>query len=228
MAGPRFFYLHGFASGPDSTKAVALARHYEGLGVGMDRLNLRVPSVERLRLSEMIRTVGRAVGGEGDRAVLFGSSMGGLAAARLAEQDPRILALVLMAPAFGFVDAWRRRLGPEGWEKWRREGLEVHDYARKTMVRVDFGFIEDAEAVERRGPPDVRVPTLIIHGRRDETVDVAVSREWARGKPHVRLVETDDGHELKASVPLILSEADGFLSSFLRRRREHGAVGGLD
>jgi uncharacterized protein len=226
MARPRFFYLHGFASGPDSTKALALARHYEGLGVGMDRLNLRVPSVERMRLSEMIETVRRAVGGDGDRAILFGSSMGGLAAARLAEQDPRILALVLMAPAFGFVEAWRRRLGPEGWEKWRREGLEVHDYARKTMVRVDFGFVEDAEAVERLGSPDVRAPTLIIHGRRDETVDIAVSREWARGKPRVRLVETDDGHELKASIPLILSESDRFLSPFLPPRSPGGAAGG--
>jgi pimeloyl-ACP methyl ester carboxylesterase len=226
MAAPRFFYLHGFASGPDSTKAVALAKHYEALGVEMDRLNLRVPSVEKPRLSEMIDTVRRAVGN--DQAVLFGSSMGGLVAARVAEQDPRILALVLLAPAFGFIEAWRWRLGPDGWEKWRREGLEVHDYARKEMVRVDFGFIEDAENVERRGPMDVRVPTLIIHGRRDETVDIDVSREWARGKPRVRLVETDDGHELKASLPLILSESEGFLSPFLGRGTKEGPVGGPD
>jgi uncharacterized protein len=207
ISAPRFFYLHGFASGPDSTKAVALARHYEGL----ERLNLRVPSVEKPRLSEMIETTRRAVGGAGDRAVLFGSSLGGLTAARVAERNPGVRALVLMAPAFGFVDAWRRRLGPEGWEKWRREGLEVHDYARKAMVRVDFGFIEDAETVERCGPPEVRIPTLLIHGRRDETVDIAVSREWARAKPFVRFVEVDDDHELKASIPLILSESDRFL-----------------
>ncbi|HEU4535605.1 MAG TPA: hypothetical protein VFS00_15865, partial [Polyangiaceae bacterium] len=66
--------------------------------------------------------------------------------------------------------------------------------------------------------PDVRVPCLIVHGRRDDVVDVELSRRWAAGKPHVRLVEVDDGHELTASLDLIVREADAFLAPFL-----HGA-----
>jgi hypothetical protein len=61
----------------------------------------------------------------------------------------------------------------------------------------------------------VRVPTLIVHGVRDETVSVDRSRAFARGKRHVRLVEVDDGHDLAASLGRIEAEADGFLLGFL-------------
>jgi hypothetical protein len=46
-------------------------------------------------------------------------------------------------------------------------------------------------------------------------VDIATSRQFAAGKRHVRLVELDDGHELGASVPRLLDEAQRFLASFL-------------
>jgi pimeloyl-ACP methyl ester carboxylesterase len=215
VTGPRWLYLHGFASGPDSSKGTALARHYQDMGVHLERLNLRVPSLERLRLSAMIETVRKALGGPLDRAVLFGSSLGGLTAARAAEADPRACALVLLAPAFRFVESWKKRLGPDGLRAWEKDGLQIHDYAEDRETRLDFGFLTDAEAVESKGAPDVRVPTLIVHGRRDETVEVAVSREWARGKPWVRLVETDDGHDLAASMPRIREEADRFLAPFV-------------
>ena len=54
---PRFLYLHGFASGPHSAKAIAFAEHFAQQGVGLDRLDLQVPSLEHLRLSAMIAEV---------------------------------------------------------------------------------------------------------------------------------------------------------------------------
>jgi hypothetical protein len=61
----------------------------------------------------------------------------------------------------------------------------------------------------------VRVPTLIVHGVNDPVVDVELSRRFAAGKRHVRLVEVDDGHELAASLDRIKTEADSFLAPFL-------------
>lgn len=215
--GPRWLYLHGFASGPDSTKGLAVARHYAAKGLHVERLNLRVPSMEGLLLSAMLDTVRTALGGPEERAVLFGSSLGGLVAARTAEQDARVSALVLLAPAFHVVKQLHRRMGDAAWAHWQRAGwIETDDYAEKRKVRIHSGFIPDAEAIDSRtgGWPGVRVPTLIIHGRADDTCDVRFSREWARGKRHVQLVEVDDGHELTASLPRILSEADAFLRPF--------------
>lgn len=215
---PRFLYLHGFASGAGSKKGVALEQHLAKLGIALQRLDLRVPSLEHLRLSAMIDTTIAAIGGPRDRAVLLGSSLGALTACRVAEADPRACALVLLAPAFRLAERWRSRLGEPAWQRWQAEGwLPIDDYATGQKARVHFGFI--AEAAEREaagdGWPDVRVPTLIIHGRHDPLVDIELSRTWARGKRHVRLVEVDDGHELVASVPRIAEEVTRFLSPFV-------------
>lgn len=209
---PRFLYLHGFASGPRSAKAVAFAEHYAQRGVGLDRLDLRVPSLPHLRLSAMLDVVQQAIGDARDRAVVFGSSLGGLTAARVAERDPRVTALVLLAPAFQLIERWREL---PGWADWHRTGWrEIHDYQTNQPARVDFGFADDVMAIDI-GYPDVRVPTLILHGVRDDTVSIERSRTFAHGKPHVRLIELDDGHDLIASLPRLVGEADRFLAPWL-------------
>jgi uncharacterized protein len=208
----RFLYLHGFASGPHSAKAVAFAEHFAQRGIGIDRLDLRVPSLEHLRLSAMLTVVEQAIGEPRDRAVVFGSSLGGLAAARVAERDPRVTALVLLAPAFQLIARWREL---PGWDDWRRLGWrEIHDYQTNQPARVDIGFADDVMAIDV-GYPDVRVPTLILHGTRDQTVSIERSRAFARDRPHVRLIELDDGHDLIASLPRMLAETDRFLAPWL-------------
>jgi uncharacterized protein len=214
----RFLYLHGFGSGPQSAKGVATSAHFASRGVAVERLDLRLPSLEHLRVSAMLEAVKQRIGGERDRAVLFGSSLGGLVASRVAEADARVAALVLLAPAFGLVPRWRKRLGAEAWARWESEGwIEVRDYTTGRPARVDHEFVRDLERVDPSdgGFPDVRVPTLIVHGVKDDVVDIEGSRAFASGRRHVRLVEVEDGHELSASVPRILAEADAFLVPFL-------------
>jgi uncharacterized protein len=213
--GPRWLYMHGFASSPGSRKAVALADHFAARGVDMARLDGRVPSFERWKLSAMIDVIRTAIGDEQDRAVVFGSSLGGLAAARAAEQDPRICALVLMAPAFRIAERWPARIGEQAFRDWESSGwLEVHDHASGQPARMHFDFIRDLQEVDV-GWPDVRVPTLIIHGSRDDVVDPALSRTWSAGKRHVHLIEVDDEHELAASIPFIIEQSEKFLAGFL-------------
>jgi pimeloyl-ACP methyl ester carboxylesterase len=202
-------YLHGFGSGPRSTKGIAFEQHFAARGRAIERLNLRVPSFEHLRLSAMISTVQTALG---DRSILIGSSLGGLTASRVAERDPRVTALVLMAPAFQLAMRWQQMLGDD-WERWRQSGWrEVTDYTTGQPARVDFGFVADVAAIDV-GFPDVRVPTLILHGTQDDVVPIDHSRRFAAGKPHVRLVELTEGHELVASLPTLLAETDAFLDS---------------
>jgi len=217
-AAPRWLYLHGFASGPRSTKGVKLSERFAARGVAMERLDLRVPSLERLSFAAMKDVVIAALGGARDRAVVFGSSLGGLTAARVAEADPRVCALVLLAPAFRIAERWRARMSDDEWRDWQTSGfLDIHDYAEDRPARVHFDFIRELAAIDGAGDgwPDVRVPTLIVHGTRDDTVDPQLSRDFARGKPWVRLVEVDDGHELTQSLARIGDEAQDALRGFL-------------
>ncbi len=224
----RCLYLHGFASGPSSTKGRTLAADFGRHGVEVERLDLRVPSLAHLRPSAMIERVLATIG-EGP-VVLVGSSLGGLTAARVAARSPAVKALVLMAPAFRFVERWRERLGEVGWLAWHTDGwLAIHDHAEKREARVDVGFAEDAlalDALDDGWPPPV-VPTWIVHGRADDTVDVAVSRAWVAAAherwqgpadgpaPAATLLELDDDHQLLASLPVILPAAWDFLAPWL-------------
>lgn len=209
----RILYLHGFASGPASTKGLAFERFYSAHGIAIERLDLRRPSLAHLRLSAILATVASALDGA-DRAILIGSSLGGLAAARFAERDPRVAAMVLLAPALQLVPRWRARLGAAGWQAWQESGwLDVHDHTTGRPARVDFGFAEEAEALDRPGGgwPEVAVPTLVFHGVRDDVVDVGLSRQLVARSSNVRLVELNDDHQLVDSLPRLLTESYEFL-----------------
>ena len=207
----KFLYLHGFASGPSSKKGVAIANHLAARGIAVERLYLRVPSFEHLRLSAMIETVRAAIGSADDRAVVLGSSLGGLTAARLAESDSRVVALVLLAPAFQMVSRWRAREGEAAWRAAEERGwFEVDDLALGGRARVDFEFTNDVARVDSTPFPDVRVPTLIIHGTRDDVVAFDRSRDFAKTRPNVRLVPVDDTHDLGRSLDTITREIDTF------------------
>ncbi|HVH45573.1 MAG TPA: YqiA/YcfP family alpha/beta fold hydrolase [Labilithrix sp.] len=225
---PRFIYLHGFASSPGSTKAKAFRAWGERHGISVDVLDLRVPSFEHLLFSAMEARVKEAIdaaGGARARAVLIGSSLGGLTAARVAEADPRVCALFLMAPAFELASRWEARIGKQAWSTWRTSGfLEVDDYASRQKARVHWGFVDELAQIDaaRGAFSDVRVPTRIVHGTRDSVVDIELSRAWSKGKRFVELVELDDGHELGASIPRILEEADAFFGPFLGGSRRRG------
>jgi pimeloyl-ACP methyl ester carboxylesterase len=205
----KILYLHGFASGPASTKGVAFEKYFAERDIAIKRVNLRVPSFEQLRLSAMIETVLAELH---DRTILIGSSLGGLVAARVAERDSRVVGLILLAPAFKLVERWRETLGPE-WELWRKRGWrEVTDYTTGHPARVDWGFIEDALLIDN-GYPNIRVPTLILHGLNDDVVPFESSRAFAIGKDWIDLVELEDGHELVASLDTLLDESEAFLAA---------------
>jgi predicted esterase YcpF (UPF0227 family) len=217
MSAPVFLYLHGFASSPASTKARAFEAWGKSNGIAIDVLDLRVPSFEGLRFSAIKRRVKEAIdaaGGARSRAVLIGSSLGGITALRVAEEDARVAAVFAMAPAFRLAERWRARLGEEAWAAWHKDGhLEVDDYANDRKARLEFGFVEELGRLDL-GYPDVRVPVTIVHGANDDVVDPALSREWSRGKRHVRLREVEDGHELRESISLVLEEAALFVKPF--------------
>jgi uncharacterized protein len=203
----RYAYLHGFASSPRSRKALALRAAFEGLGATLEIPDLNAPSFERLSHKAMLARVDELYERDPTRMLsLVGSSLGGWVAARYAELNPdRVSRLVLLCPGFRLAERWPKVVGEEWFEVWERQGTLALPDAEGRRVPVHFGFIEEAR--REPGMPEVSCETLIIHGTRDETVPVSLSREYVSKRANVRLLELDDDHALGASHDRIVAEA---------------------
>jgi pimeloyl-ACP methyl ester carboxylesterase len=186
-------YLHGFASGPCSSKARFFQQRFRDLGIELQVLELAEGDFEGLTLTRQLRVLGNAAAGKA--CVLVGSSMGGYLSALYAARHPEVCKLVLLAPAFGFARRWLDAMGPGQAEQWRTQGfLDVFHYAEQRTRGIGYQLIEDGQQYEDY--PEVRQPTLIVHGRNDATVDPEYSVKFAAGRPNVRLELLDSDHQL--------------------------------
>jgi pimeloyl-ACP methyl ester carboxylesterase len=209
---PGILYLHGFASGPGSTKGVALGARFAALRVPFHRVDLTPGELgfERSTPLTMLAEAERALDAAPGTRVLMGSSLGGYLAAALAARRPDVERLVLLAPAFRLFERWRARLRPEELARWRAEGAKVHHHATGRTRRIGWGFLEDAARLPAW--PDLRQPALCLAGRRDDVVPLEDVARFVALAPATRaLVELDDGHDLVASIDRIFEEARGFL-----------------
>lgn len=207
MTGP-VLYLHGFASGPESTKGRFFQERFRAQGVRVDLPDLTGGDFEGLTITGQLEVAAQCVK-ESSPELVIGSSLGGYLAALWAARNPGRTRLVLLAPGFGFARRWPERLGEETVRLWKERGwMEVYHYGLKRNCRLGYRLIEDG--LQYEDYPEVRDPTLLIHGARDEVVPAAWSREFAAGRPHVKLVAVDSGHEMVDVLDQIWEAVEGF------------------
>lgn len=205
-------YLHGFASSPESSKAIRIAEALRPLEVSTHIPDLNAPSFRDITITRMIQQV-RAAMGEGP-AVLIGSSLGAFVALNAA--DARVKGLVLLAPALDFGADEEGKIGNVTIADWKAAGVcEVFHYARGRAEHLDYALYEDARRYDAfRAALDV--PVLVFQGTRDTVVNPAVVRRWCDGRANVTLVELDDDHQLQASIDRICGETSRFVASIAR------------
>ncbi|HEX6323215.1 MAG TPA: YqiA/YcfP family alpha/beta fold hydrolase [Vicinamibacterales bacterium] len=209
-------YLHGFASSPESSKAVRIAQELEPLGITTRIPDLNQPSFRALTVTRMIGQV-RALIDEASSqpVVLIGSSLGAFVAVHAAAADTRVKALVLLAPALDFGADERGQIGTVTIADWKAAGsCEVFHYAWNRPETLDYALFDDARRYDAFGLA-LDMPVLIFQGRRDTVVDPAVVERWAAGRPNVTLVMVDDDHQLQASLDTIVEQTKAFLASEL-------------
>ena len=208
------FYIHGFASSPESSKAIALMRALEPLGVATHIPDLNQPSFRALTITRMLDQVREAI----DRVkpgpvVLVGSSLGAFVAVHAAAADTRVKGLVLLAPALDFGGDDEGKLGHVRIADWKAAGsAEVFHYAWNRSEAVDWALYEDARRYDAFSA-SLTVPVLIFQGRHDTVVSPAVVKRWAAGRANVRLRMVDDDHQLHASLDRIIDETTAFVET---------------
>jgi pimeloyl-ACP methyl ester carboxylesterase len=213
----RHLWLHGFASGPTSSKGRFVQERLRERGIDLAIPDLNEPAFFDLTVTRMLQRLDALTEGD-DEVVLFGSSLGGFTAATWASLRPgRARALVLLAPAFDLGPRWAARMGAAEVAKWRSSGRYAFDhYAHGRKEDLSFAFLADAQ--RHQSFPLPGCPTLVIQGTRDDVVDPALAREFVRRMDgRARLIELPEGHELTGDLPGLWRQIEEFLAGYAVR-----------
>jgi pimeloyl-ACP methyl ester carboxylesterase len=191
-------YLHGFASGPGSTKGQFFRARLAEAGRELLLPDLTDGDFQRMTITRELDVITRLASTYASRPLaLIGSSLGGYVASLYAARRPdRVARLVLLAPAFAFGKRFSASFAPAELRAWRERGwIEVYHYGEKAHCRLAVDILDDASHYE--AIPDVPVPTLVFHGQHDAVIDPALSAAFAAPRPNVERVVLDSDHELR-------------------------------
>lgn len=199
---PRFgaVYLHGFGSSPNSPKGQAVLHALAQAGVAAVAPRLADP--EEFFDFTVSRSIERARHCLFDRTLLVGSSLGGWTGTLLALEEPRIVEMVLLCPAFRFPDRWFSKERAEEVERWQREGQISFEVGHPAELKpLSVNFLYNARQLE--GAPQPPVPTTVFHGAEDDVVPLRDVLSVTELSPLTDLKVVDDDHSLRDCLPLI-------------------------
>lgn len=116
---------------------------------------------------------------------LIGSSFGGLACNIAASKTTGLEFLILRSPVSHYEDRYRDVEGTEFVRQWKKKGTRPYE----NNSRLRYSFYEDA--IKHDGYETgsrIAIPTLIIHGDKDELVPVSQSIKLASKIKNSKLV----------------------------------------
>lgn len=195
-----YIYLHGFASGPGSYKGQWLTSRFQQQQLCLALPDLNQGDFYHLTLTRQIHQIGKLMAGP---TTLIGSSLGGLVAAWVSQHYLQVERLVLLAPAFRFLEQWLPKLTPDQRHQWQYgPGLSVYHYGLQQQTRLGHGFLTDLQQysdTQLTRP----VPTHILHGRWDEVIALSSSQQYASQRPWVTLETLETDHAMASAMESI-------------------------
>jgi uncharacterized protein len=207
-----YLYLHGFASGPQSTKAQYLCDRLAEQGITLQRPDLNRQDFFNLTLSRQIRQCEAMLVQDSKPWRIIGSSFGGLTAAWLGQRNVPVESLVLLAPAFDFLAHWRQCIGIKPLQQWQSSGsTEIYHYGERRSLPLSYRFWQDAGQYAETAL-NRPIPTLILHGVDDEIIPIEASRNFAAQRDWCKLIELQSDHALGDVLPIIWDKMSSFIS----------------
>ncbi|MHC5715489.1 MAG: YqiA/YcfP family alpha/beta fold hydrolase, partial [Nostoc sp.] len=187
---------HGFASSPNSAKARDISDRFTQIQTKLKIPDLNAGDFSQLTITRQLTQVAAEFNNDPKPVTLIGSSLGGLTAAHLGQQYLQVQRLVLLAPAFGFLSHWLPKLGNEQIQDWQQEKyIMVYHYGQERAIPLSYDFVTDATQYQEK-LLQRPIPTLILHGKKDEVIPIEASRDFGRSRPWVELIELDSDHAL--------------------------------
>ncbi len=216
---PVGIFVHGFRSHCDGEKSRGLLKHAAQRNYSWIRFDQRghVESDGKFHdftvsgaVTDLMAVIDSLAG---RRAILVGSSLGGLVSLWAASRRPsRIAGLLLLAPAVRFFERHFESLPPDALAAWcRHDSIAFPDLYAGGHYTLGYRFFRDAAQYRLPAVLSLPCPVSILHGERDELLPPTDSAELAGAlSAPVVCSETVAGadHRLSNAIPLLCRRLD--------------------
>ena len=217
---PAGVFLPGFASDLRGSKSRLMAVHAEHRGRSWLRFDYRGMGLSdgemaQFTLTRYLDDLGLVLDMLSPLpVVLVGSSMGGWVATLAAQRWPdRIASLLLIAPAYNFIQEYFHALPEMEQESWQKEGVRTWQLGNAgPSFRMEFAAVTDSLQYDLLDqPPQLSIPVHILHGSADEAVPSGRSLAFAakaRARPLSIRILPGANHRLEGEGAALLQAVE--------------------
>lgn len=182
---------HGFSSHKNKTALKSLEKDFLKNKIGFLRFDFyghgeSEGKFENITLSEAVDDVQQAIKlvknkYKKDKIALIGTSFGGCAAIVASGKSKNLKVLALKAPVsdhLGKIIYKARKNSAFSPKTWKKKGFIEYLNFKGEKLKLNYNFFLDAKKIiEYKLAEKIKVPTLIIHGDKDDVVPVAQSKK---------------------------------------------------
>jgi uncharacterized protein len=210
----KYYYLHGFASGAKSFKALYFKDKLKtDFKINLNIPDLNQPSFEKLTLSSQLAYL-KDLLKQDEEIFLIGSSLGAYLSILLNEdKEIPIKAMFLMAPAFEFLSRQLAKMSDSDLKKWQEtDEHTVYHHGLKQNKNLSYAIIQDANQYEK-SDYQINCETTVFHGYNDESVPWELSKKYLEAKEGVTIKFVNSDHQLKSVLGLMYQSLHQFIES---------------
>ncbi len=194
---PIVVLAHGFSSSKQSSTYLNLSENLARHGISTFRFDFfghgeSQGKFQDITITEAVDDIIQAikfVKSLGYRKIgLFGSSFGGNASIIAASKTPKLFALALKSPVSSYLDKGVSGKNESDIADWRSKGYTYYISGDGKKSKLNYSFVKDFKNADGyKYAPEIKAPTLIVHGDADETVPYEQSVKISKLIPNCRL-----------------------------------------
>lgn len=200
---PIIILCHGFSTSKDGRTYVRLEQILNEYGLSTFRFDFfghgesegKFDEITTSEAADDVQNAIKFLKESGYKKIgLVGSSFGGMASIIAASKTDDVYVLALKSPVSDYIGMSLARHNEQEIKNWKEKGYiditGVDDEKRK----LNYSFYKDAERINGYdAAKKIKIPTLIVHGDRDETVPIEQSKRTASLIENCRLEIIEGG-----------------------------------
>ncbi len=186
---PIIILCHGFSTSKNSGTYVSLGQILNKAGISTFRFDFfghgeSEGKFEDVTTSEAVNDILNAIKllkrlGY-TKIGLMGGSFGGIASTMAASKTNDLFVLALKSPVSNYEEKEIVTKSKKELEEWKRKGYRYYVSGDGRKLRLNYTFYKDFEKNNGyEAAKQIKVPTLIVHGDKDESVPVEQSKKIA-------------------------------------------------